>query len=255
MYPRNSTQEQHLSGRTLGVSPMYGMSAGRDLRLLVLVAGVLSVASPPLLAQAAPDSAAAGDTLIAAEIQPPGLPVFLTLGLGFGQRKDGCVLCSSPLDDKSFTGHLSLGRPLGKGIGVGVDVSAWRRGRPGTPGPADSTGVPVATNLSNMLGNASVTASYQVWHSFVRVGAGFAWGHQDLEELDEAGEPVVVRASGKGIGYSLGGGLMLPVHPMISLAVFGNWNAGRYDLSSVNGVMARDSQHRFYEVGFGLTLR
>lgn len=244
-----------MSARTLGVANTNSVSAARVLGVSVLFLGVLGLSALPLMGQAVPDSAAAADTILAEDVAPPGLPVFLTLGLGFGQRKDGCTLCSSPLDDKSFTGHLSLGRHLAKGIGIGVDVSAWRRGRPGTPGPADSTGVPVATNLSNMLGNASVTASYQVWYSFVRVGAGFAWGHQDVEELNESGEPLVLRASGKGIGYSFGGGLMLPVHPMISLAVFGNWNAGRYDLSSVNGVMARDSRHRFYEVGFGLTLR
>ena len=207
----------------------------------------------PAAAQDDPTEALPADSGVA-QLQT-GLPVFVTLGLAYGQRKDGCRLCASPLDDKSFSGHLSVGKLLGNGVGVGVDASVWRRGRPGTPGPADSTGVPVGTNLSNMLGNVSVTASYQIWHSWVRAGAGFAWGRQDLEELNEAGETIVLTASGKGVGYSLGAGLMLPVHPMVGLALFANWNAGQYDMATVNGVVARETKHRYYEIGFGVTLR
>ncbi|MGI9628146.1 MAG: hypothetical protein ACR2QM_15020 [Longimicrobiales bacterium] len=233
-----------------------------------LVAGVLitmALLGPgPVSGQEATDTTSLGTPSLGAdEAQavsldvppPPGLPVFVTLGFGFGQRKDGCSLCGSPLDTKSFTGHLSVGRHLTGGLGIGVDVSAWRRGRPGTPAPADSTGVPVGVTLTNMLGNASVTASYQFWHAFARVGAGFAWGHQDIEEPGEADDVVVLRASGKGIGYSVGGGLMLPVHSLVSLVAFGNWNAGQYDLNSVNGVLARESKHRYYEVGVGVTIR
>lgn len=188
-------------------------------------------------------------------LAPAGLPIFLTLGLAYGKRTDDCTLCESPLDNKSFSAHLSLGKRLPKGLGVGLDASVWKRGRPGTPGPADSTGAATPTSLSNMLGNASVSLSYQIWHAWVRGGTGIAWGHQDQEEPGEEESPVVVRASGKGVGYSFGGGLKLPLHPMIALAVYGNWNAGTYDLTSIRGVIERDTQHRFWEIGIGITLR
>ncbi|NNM34128.1 MAG: hypothetical protein HKO53_13725 [Gemmatimonadetes bacterium] len=185
----------------------------------------------------------------------PSLPVFATLGLGWGNRRDGCTLCASPLDDASFTGHLSLGRPMGRGFGIGLDASVWRRGRPGTPLGADSTGVATPTTLSTMLGNASVTASYQAGYVWAKAGAGFAWGHQDLETVPVGEDPVILRASGKGIGYSLGGGVKIPVHPLVALAFFGNWNVGTYDMSTENGVVARGSRHAYYELGVGVTLR
>lgn len=45
-----------------------------------------------------------------------GLPIFLTLGMGYGQRSDPCTNCPSPDDTDSFTGHLSLGCYLGYGL-------------------------------------------------------------------------------------------------------------------------------------------
>jgi hypothetical protein len=190
------------------------------------------------------------------EVEPaPSLPFFATLGVGWGHRRDGCALCASPLDDASFTGHLSLGRPLGKGFAIGLDATVWMRGRPGTPLAADTTGVATPTTLATMLGNATVTTSYQLGYVWVKGGAGFAWGHQDLETVPVDEDPVILRAAGKGVGYSLGGGIKLPVHPLISLAFFGNWNVGTYDMSTDNGVVARGSRHAYYELGFGVTLR
>ncbi len=188
-------------------------------------------------------------------MEEPTLPFFATLGVGYGARRDGCSLCASPLDNESFTGHLSVGRPLGAGLALGLDVSVWMRGRPGTPVAADSTGAPTPTSLSTMLGNASVTASYQVGYAWVKAGTGFAWGFQDIEEPAQGADPEILRAKGKGIGYSLGGGIKLPVHAMVALAAFGNWNVGTYDMNTVNGVVARENRHAYYEVGFGVTIR
>ena len=239
-------------GRTGGVGPKTKtLYAGATLATSILLLGVDGAG----LSAQVPTDAAADSTQLAEAPVAPGLPIFFTLGLGFGQRQDGCTLCASPLDDQSFTGHVSVGKYLTKGLGLGLDASVWRRGRPGTPGAPDSTGVATPTTLSNMLGNASVTLSYEVWHIFARAGGGFAWGSQDLEELNDQDEAVVIRASGKGIGYSLGGGFTIPVHPMIAVAFFGNWNAGQYDLTSINGVAERDAKHQFWEVGFGVTLR
>lgn len=199
-----------------------------------------------------PDDSVAAPSADRAE---PSLPVFVTLGVGYGVRTDPCTLCASPLDDESFTGHLSVGRPLGRGLAVGIDGSVWMRSRPGTPGPADSTGAAAPSSLGTMLGNASLTASYQVSVVWLRAGAGFAWGLQDVETAGTAGDPAVVRASGKGIGYTLGAGLKLPVSRLISIAFFGHWNAGRYDLATPTEIVARESWHRYYELGFGVTLR
>ena len=55
--------------------------------------------------------------------------------------------------------------------------------------------------------------------------------------------------------YSLGGGVTLPLASMVSLAFFGNWNVGTYDLASPEGVLERDSRHEYLELGFGLTIR
>src|SRR5665811_342507 len=77
-----------------------------------------------------------------------------------------------------------VGRNSRQTVGIGTDVSVWRRGRPGPVGSPDSTGVPTPTTLTNMLGNVSVVLSWQVWHVWVRAG----------------GEPFILRASGKGLG-------------------------------------------------------
>jgi hypothetical protein len=188
-------------------------------------------------------------------VPPKPLPIFVTLAAGYGQRSDACALCGSPDNTDSFTGHLSVGKFLGHGIGVGMDASVWKRGRPGPPGAPDSTGVPTSTSLSNMLGNASLSFSYQVWHIYLRGGAGLAWGSQDIETVDEAGAPMVRTATGKGIGYSAGAGITLPLGGPVSIVFFGNWNRGRYDLSAPGGILKKDAGHEYVEVGFGLTLR
>lgn len=206
----------------------------------------------------------AGGRAVSAQDTPPdttappaaaGLPVFATLGLGYGLRWSDCALCASPEDNESFSGHLGVGRPLGHGLGVGLDVSVWRRTRPGPPSAADSSGARAGTRLSNMLGNASLSFSYHIAFAYVRAGGGLAWGHQDQELTNGEAEPVVARASGVGIGYSAGAGFTLPVHSVISLVFFGNWNYGTYDMASPEGVVLRGASHRYLELGVGLTAR
>jgi len=123
--------------------------------------------------------------------------------------------------------------------------------------PGDSTATAIAgpVALSNRLGNASLSLSWQVWRLWVRGGGGLAWAYQDIEGVDEEGEAMVERASGKGIGYSFGGGLTLPLAGAISLALFGNYNFGTYDLVSQAGVVECGVTHEYLELGFGLTIR
>lgn len=182
-------------------------------------------------------------------------PVYAVLGLGYGSRNDACVLCESPSDNQSFTGHLSVGRPLGHGFGVGADVSVWRRARPGTPLPADSSGVPGETVLANTLGNLSVSFSYDIWHLYVRAGGGLSYGSQDLEATDANGNLMVHTASGWGVGYSAGIGLTVPVASVVSVAFFGNWNVGRYDMISPQGLTERAARHEYLEFGVGVAVR
>lgn len=200
--------------------------------------------APPM-----PDSASA---LAPAPASGGGLPVLLTVALGYGQRLDGCVACVAPENTTSFTGHVALAKPLAGSLAIGLEGSVWRRGHPGPPGAPDSLGVPVPTTLSNTLGNASLVFSYQLWRVFVRAGGGVAWGSQDLA-AEEA--PSIERASGMGLGYTVGAGVTLPLAGPVSLAFFGNWNAGFYDLASPTRVVARGAEHSYYEVGVGLTLR
>lgn len=184
---------------------------------------------------------------------PAGLPVFATVGFAFGQRRDGCALCPSPDDDQSFAAHLSVGKYLAYGLGVGVDASMWRRSRPaGFADPEDPEGGPAT--LTNTLGNASVVFSWQAWHVFARAGGGLAWGAQDgVGTGDDA--DTVVSSTGMGVGYTVGGGITLPLHPMISLAFFGNYNVGQYDLTDPVGIVMRDTRHEVLELGIGVTIR
>ncbi len=222
---------------------MQYRSAIAVLAVAVLGPSVLSAQNPA--ADAETDSA----MVVAAEV--PGAPIIFTLGIGYGERLDACVLCTSANDVKSFTGHLSVGKYLVGGLGVSMDVSVWRRAHPGPSGALDSLGVATPTSLVSQLGNASVSFSYQVWHVFTRAGVGLAWGHQDVVNT----EGDVVAASGKGVGYSLGGGVMVPLASMVSLVFFGNWNAGGCDLSTSEDVLQRGIKHEFVEIGIGLTLR
>jgi len=106
-----------------------------------------------------------------------------------------------------------------------------------------------------MLGNASVSLSYQIWHIFVRGGGGIAFGKQDLEFLNPTGELAIHTASGLGIGYSVGAGFTIPLASFVSMAVFGNWNAGFYDLVSPQGLTERSASHQWLEFGVGLGVR
>ena len=184
--------------------------------------------------------------------EPSGLPIFATLGVGYGRRSDPCTSCASPDNTDSFTGHLSVGKRLGHGLGVGVQGSVWRRGHPGPLGAADSTGTPTPTKLTNTLGNASLVFSWQLWHVWIEGGGGLAWAGEDMVDADSS---TVVHASGMGIGYSLGGGFALPLAGPLSLAFFGNYNAGQYDLTSPMAVVDRGASHQYLELGIGLTLR
>ena len=204
-------------------------------------------AGAPLDAQTTPL-----DSADAAVQAPPesSIPIFLTVGAGYGQRFDRCAFCPSARNIRSFTGHVSIGKYVAGGLGVSVDASVWRRGHPGLPG-VDSLGAAAPTTLLNQLGNASMSVSYATWHVFVRGGVGVAVRWQDMQ--DPSGD--VTTASGVGIGYSVGGGAMLPLASLASLAVFVNWNVGRYDLSTPLAVIDRGVKHKFLELGFGLTLR
>lgn len=224
------------------------------VRHLVAVGLLLAIwlAPPPGSAQGPPLDPAA-DTA-AATVESPstrGLPLFLTVGIGYGQRFDSRSQCSNPQNIQSFTGHVSIGKYLTRELGIGVDASVWRRGHPGAPGAPDSLGVPTPTTLVNQLGNVSLSLSLEAWHIFVRAGVGIALGRQDLQ--DAGG--LVTSATGLGLGYSVGGGATLPLASLVSLAIFANWNAGRYDLITPSEVLDRGATHRYVELGFGLTLR
>ncbi len=217
------------------------------LALLVVLSGLL-IPNPVRAQDEAPDP----------ELTPTaaaGLPIFATLGFAFGQRRDACALCPSPEDNESFAAHLSLGKYLAYGIGVGVDGSVWRRNRPAGSGVSAGPDIEGPAALTNTLGNASLVFSVQRWHVFVRGGGGIAWGRQDTLSDDVEGETGVVTMSGMGVGYTVGAGLTLPLHPMISLAFFGNYNVGLYDLSSPEGSIFRDAKHEVVELGIGLSLR
>lgn len=206
-----------------------------------------------LYGQEIPDTTVVADSLAPA----PGfvVPVLAVLGFGYGMRNDGCILCESPEEDRSFSAYLGIVKPLKSGIGVGLDASVWRKGRPGTPGALDTLGVPTPTSLANMLGNVSVSFSYDYWHLFVRAGAGVSFGRQDLEMENQEGAVIIHTASGWGPGYSLGGGFTVPVASMVSLAFYGNWNVGHYDLVSPQGLTERGARHRYLELGVGLAMR
>lgn len=202
----------------------------------------------PLKAQdPPPDSAAAA---VQAPPEGGGLPIFLTVGIGYSQRFDKCAYCANRRNIRAFTGHASIGKYVVGGLGVGVDASVWRRNHPGVP-EVDSLGVTTPTTLLDQLGNASMTLSFATWHVFFRAGVGVAMRSQDMQDSD--GD--VTTASGVGIGYSLGGGATLPLASLASLVLFVNWNVGRYDLSTPVAVIKRGVKHRYVELGFGLTVR
>ena len=231
----------------------------RRLSYIGIMVLLATLAGASRIVGQAPDSVPADSTqsVAATEPAPVVLPVYLTLGLGYGQRSDACAYCTSPENTESFTAHLSVGKRLPQGMGIGLDASVWQRGHPG-PLVADSTageGGVTAASLTNRLANLSLVFSYQAWHVFVRGGAGIAMGWQDIDETDSGGTSSIVTASGKGIGFTAGGGITIPVHTMVSVAIFANWNRGTYDLTSPRGVLQRGAQHEYTEVGFGVSLR
>jgi hypothetical protein len=236
---------------------MIGTGYGTFRKTTSRVVLVLLFLSSPKLAvlngQEPEDSLAAQDSL--AGPPPLQLPVHGILGLGYGMRSDACVLCDSPDEDSSFSAYLGVIRPLFKGLGVGLDISVWRKTRPGTPGAPDPEGIPEPMPLANMLGNISVSFSYEYWHLFARAGAGVAYGSKDLEMENLAGDVIVHRASGWGPGFSLGGGFGIPVASMVSLAFYGNLNVGQYDMVSPQGLIERDARHQYLELGVGVTVR
>ena len=193
-----------------------------------------------VLSAEGPDSSSA-QAVDPASPPEPALPVYGMLGVGYGNRSDACVLCESPEDNKSFTAHLTVGRPLGKGFGIGLAASVWRKGRPGTPVLADSTGIPTAGSLANMLGNASISVSYQYWRFF-------------LEMTGSGGDLLLHTASGWGVGYSAGAGFTVPVASLVSVAFFGNYNVGHYDMVSPQGLTERAAKHQYLELGVGVAV-
>jgi hypothetical protein len=221
--------------------------------LLPLFFGTTLAGPGRIEAQEPGDTLAVGDSLQA----PAGfvVPVHVVLGFGYGIRSDECILCESPQEDRSFSAHLSIVRPMWHGIGVGIDASVWRKGRPGTPGALDPEGVPEPTSLANMLGNLSVSFSYDYWRFFLRAGAGVAFGSQDLEMENQEGNIIIHTASGWGPGYSLGGGFTIPVASVVSLAFYGNFNVGHYDMVSPQGLTERRVKHQYLELGVGVALR
>ena len=222
---------------------------------LAVVAGsvaAIALAFSPLTAQTPADSASVADSLTA-----PGLtlPVTVVLGVGYGERSDECFLCDSPENNKSFTGYLSIGRPLGHGLGISLDASVWMKGRPGTPGAVDENGVPTPSSLRNMLGNLSASVFLEVWQVWVRAGGGMAFGSQDLEMTAADGSMAVHTARGFGVGYSAGAGFTIPLASVASLAVFGNYNVGTYDMVSPQGLTERGARHEYLELGIGVSAR
>jgi len=235
---------------------MKGIAQQTGTKTLAVFALLLiSLISRPIIvvAQEPADSAAVPDSLAA----PAGfsVPVLAVLGFGYGMRNDDCILCESPDEDRSFSAYLGIVRPLWSGVGVGIDISVWRKARPGTPGALDTEGVPEPTSLSNVLGNLSVSFSYDFWHLFVRAGAGIALGRQDLEMENQEGNIIVHTASGWGPGYSVGAGVTIPVSSMVGLAFYANYNGGRYDLVSPQGLTERNANHRYLELGVGVAMR
>lgn len=230
---------------------IQAISAGR--LACVVAAMVLLPALRP--APAASQVEAAVDSTLPEAGARPGLPVLFTLGLAWGQRGDACAFCTTADDTDSFSAHLSLARPMGGGLGLGIDVSVWQRSSPGPLDPDAEGDGPVALPLVNRLGNLSVVGSWQSGPLFLRAGLGAALGRQDLVDPQDDDGATILSASGTGVGYTLGGGIAIPLHDLISIAVFANWNAGYYDLTSPRGVLGRDVQHQVLEIGFGLSTR
>lgn len=215
--------------------------------------------APPVPAVA--DSAtAASPAMAAAQASAP--PVGIVLGIGWGMRQDDCIGCAEAANTDSFSGHLSITRPLLAGVGVGLDASVWQRGHPAPAGavrPDDGGGDAGdgadPPGLTNRLANLSVVFSYQAGVLYLRGGVGGAFGWADMVEDDGNGGGIIATASGKGVGFTAGGGLLLPVAGKLGLAFYANWNYGTYDLTSPTAVVARDVTHEYLELGVGIAFR
>lgn len=237
----------------------FALAAGLLVGLLCLPAG--------LKGQAGGGTDPVGDSIAPASVvgsgveatTPSGPPVGIILGLGWGMRSDDCTGCGDPENLSSFGVHLSLTKPLVAGLGVGLDISGWQRGHPAPAGATrpdeepDPTALP---SLTNRLGNASVVFSYRTGPLYLRGGVGVALAWADVVEDDGGTGPGVIRtASGKGVGFTGGGGLLLPLSGNLGLAFYANWNYGRYDLTSPTTVVARDAAHEVLELGVGVAFR
>jgi hypothetical protein len=196
-----------------------------------------------------PSAATTADT-VATSPDPGALPVFLTIGVAYGMRIDGCATCPSPVSSRSFSGHLGVGKYLVDKLAVGLEGSVWRRGQPGAPLGGDSLTVGTPVKLVGYVGNTSLVFSYQRWHVFARGGIGVAFARQDVQ--DDLG---ISRATGWGVGYTAGVGATLPLVSLVSVAFFANYNAGWYDLATPTAVLEQSAHHQYVETGIGLTLR
>ena len=227
------------------------------LRSTLLNALVMGLVVPTAATSQAPPDSSATAAVAQPATRPPAPGFFFSAGGGYGMRFDPCAQCTSVENIESFTGHVSLGTYLKGGLGVGVNASVWRRGHPGVPPVAppvdgeEGSGGLQPTSLVNQLTNVSLTFSYQAWHTFANAGVGVALARQDVQADDDT----VSSASGKGIGYTIGGGIMLPIAGPASLMLFGNWNHGRYDLVSPDAILQRGVTHDYAELGFGVTIR
>ncbi len=242
----------------------------RTASILILL---FAIGAPGLHAQAAADSVPAADAASAVDpalaVPVGGLPVSLRVGLAWGVRTDPCVACADPQNLSSFSGHLGISKPISGGLGIGLEASVWQRGHPNplavaTPGEGEGEGEAEAPAgaaadtipaLVNRLANLSVAFSYQVRYLYLRAGVGAALGWSDVAEDDGEGNITVARASGAGVGYTVGGGLVLPLAGPVGIAFFANWNAGSYDLNSTSAVVARGARHEYLEMGVGLSVR
>lgn len=179
--------------------------------------------------------------------------LFFTLGIAHAVRWGDCPLCAAVEDDDSFTAHMRIGRTLTGGLGMGVAFSVWRQRRASLVQPADTAGI--TPQLTTMLGNASLSLSYQLWQFYAQAGAGLGFGSYDLEEVAESGDVTLVSANGLGVGYSLGGGVDIPVSGAVAVTMFGNWNVGFYDLNAGGERLAPGTRHDFFEFGLGLSIK
>lgn len=52
-----------------------------------------------------------------------------------------------------------------------------------------------------------------------------------------------------------GAGVTVPLASVVSLAFFGNWNVGQYDMVSPQGLTERSAKYEYVELGVGVAIR